>query len=448
MDAAHGTGAKGPLDRFLNLFTDVRAGEGVGAVLLASTLFLLLGSYYLLKTTREALILAEEGAAVKSYASAGQALLLLLVIPAYGWFSSRVSRAKMLGWTTAFFISHLVLFYLIGVSGVQVGVAFYIWLGIFNVFVVALYWGLANDVYSEIQGKRLFPIVGVGASAGAWVGSRFAGELFDRSGAYGVMAVAALILLLCIALGLFINHREGVSGQKKREEKVKPLGREGGFRLVLSSRYLLLIAMMLVILNMVNTIGEYILGSLVVDYANSIVASGAAAGRTLKEVIANTYGDFFSWVNLLGLLFQLFLVSRIFKYIGVRGALFILPLIALGSYGLIAAIPLLSFVRVGKILENGTDYSIQNTARHGLFLVTSREAKYKAQAAIETFFWRIGDLLQAGIVALGTQVFLLSVRGFALVNVGMILVWLAVVTGIYREHKRLSREKEEVPKAA
>ena len=182
---------KGLLERFLSLFTDIRPGEGLGAVLLATTLFLLLGSYYLLKTTREALILGEQGATVKSYASAGQALLLLLVVPAYGWFASRVSRTKMLGWTTAFFISHLVLFFVIGRSGVEVGVPFYIWLGIFNVFVVALYWGLANDVYSEVQGKRLFPIVGVGASAGAWVGSRWAGELFDSVGAYGVMLAAA-----------------------------------------------------------------------------------------------------------------------------------------------------------------------------------------------------------------------------------------------------------------
>lgn len=438
---------KGPLERFLSLFTDVRPGEGLGAILLASTLFLLLGSYYLLKTTREALILGESGATVKSYASAGQALLMLLVVPAYGWFASRVSRTKMLGWTTAFFISHLVLFFVIGQSGVEVGVPFYIWLGIFNVFVVALYWGLANDIYSEVQGKRLFPIVGVGASAGAWVGSRWAGELFDKVGAYGVMLAAGGVLLVCIALAYIISFREGVGGRAQHIERAKPLGREGGFKLVLNNRYLFLIAMMLVILNLVNTVGEFILGKLVVEYAKEIIASGAASGRTLKDIIANVYGDFFSWVNLLGLLFQLFLVSRIFKYIGVRGALFILPLIALGSYSMIAMVPLLAYVRVGKILENSTDYSIQNTARHGLFLITSREAKYKAQAAIETFFWRAGDVLQAGIVAAGTAA-ALSVRGFAMINMAMICIWLVIVLGIYREHKRLSKEQEEIPKAA
>jgi AAA family ATP:ADP antiporter len=289
--------------------------------------------------------------------------------------------------------------------------------------------------------------VGVGASAGAWFGSRWAGELFNFVGGYGMMIVAGAILLFCIGLAYVISLREGVGGRVQQAEHAKPLGREGGFKLVLTNRYLLLIAMMLVVLNLVNTVGEFILGKLVVEHANAAVASGAAGGRSLKDVIANTYGDFFSWVNLLGLLFQLFLVSRIFKYIGVRGALFILPLVALGSYSMIAIVPILTYVRIGKILENATDYSIQNTARHGLFLVTSREAKYKAQAAIETFFWRAGDVLQAGIVAAGTAASL-PVRGFAMINIVMIVVWLGIVTGIFREHKRLSKEHEEIPKAA
>jgi ATP/ADP translocase len=94
-------------------------------------------------------------------------------------------------------------------------------------------------------------------------------------------------------------------------------------------------------------------------------------------------------VNLLGFLIQAFLVSRVFKWIGIRGALFILPIIALGSYSMIALLPILAMVRVAKVVENSTDYSIQNTARHALFLPTSREAKYNAKQAIDAFFWRL-----------------------------------------------------------
>src|SRR5204863_2191242 len=112
---------------------------------------------------------------------------------------------------------------------------------------------------------------------------------------------------------------------------------------------------------------------------------------------------FFSWVNLAGMLLQLFVVSRLFKLFGVRGALFVLPSIALGAYGLVAIAPVLSLVRVAKIFENGTDYSIQNTARQAVFLPTSREAKYKAKAAIDSFFWRAGDVLAATLVFIGAQ---------------------------------------------
>src|SRR5262249_8913529 len=99
-------------------------------------------------------------------------------------------------------------------------------------------------------------------------------------------------------------------------------------------------------------------------------------------------------------------------------------------------LPLLGVVRVAKVLENSTDYSIQNTARHALFLPTSREAKYKAKAAIDTFFWRAGDMLQAGFVLGGTWL-MFTTRQYAWVNMLLVCVWLTLVLGIYREHRRL-----------
>ena len=108
-------------------------------------------------------------------------------------------------------------------------------------------------------------------------------------------------------------------------------------------------------------------------------------------------------MNILGFVLQTLAVSRIFKLIGVRGALFILPILALGSYGMIMAVPIFAVVRIAKILENSTDYSIQQTTRHALFLPTSREAKYNAKQAIESFFWRAGDMLQAGVVFVGAS---------------------------------------------
>jgi len=193
----------------------------------------------------------------------------------------------------------------------------------------------------------------------------------------------------------------------------------------------------MLIANLVNTTGEFMLSKLVVENADRLIASGAASMGQKAAIIGSFYGSFFGWVNLVGMLLQVFVVSRIFKYIGVRGALFILPVIAFGSYGLVAVLPMLGLVRVAKVMENGTDYSIQNTTRQALFLPTSREAKYKAKAAIDSFFWRAGDVLSATLVFIGVR-YGFSVRSYASINMGLALIWIAIVTVIAREHKKLS----------
>jgi AAA family ATP:ADP antiporter len=203
---------------------------------------------------------------------------------------------------------------------------------------------------------------------------------------------------------------------------------------VFSDRYLLLIAVLMVLLNVVNSAGEFLLGKLVSAQAMALFDGDALAGER-RRFIGAFYGTFFGRVNLLGFLLQLFVTSRLLRAIGVRGALFVLPVIALVNYSVIMVAPVLAVVSVLKILENATDYSIQNTVKQALFLPTSREAKYKAKAAIDTFFMRLGDVTQAGIVRLGTSLGA-GVGGFAAFTVGLTVLWLAVAGQIAREHRR------------
>jgi AAA family ATP:ADP antiporter len=425
------------LDRVLSLAADVRAGEGAGALLLAANVFALLAFYYILKTVRESLILSEGGAEVKSYAAAGQALLLLAFVPAYGAVASRVNRVRLITGVTLFFASHLIIFYVLGAAGVPVGVPFFLWIGIFNLVVIAQFWAFANDVYSSERGQRLFPIVGIGSALGAWVGAVVSSALFARMGPYTLMLVSAAGLSACVFLTRWTDRRERRAAPVGSPSVEPPMGKAGGFKLVLSQRYLLLIGLLVLVLNVVNTVGEYILGRLVVEDAAAKIASGAAGGLTEEALIGQFYGSFFGWVNLLGLLFQLFLVSRLFKWIGVRGTLFVLPIVATFSYGLLAAVPLLAVVSAVKVLENASDYSINNTAKHALFLPTSREAKYKAKQAIDSFFWRTGDMLQGLIVFVGVQL-AMGISGFALLNLAFVAVWIFLVFGIAAEHRKLT----------
>ncbi|MCC6292107.1 MAG: translocase [Bryobacterales bacterium] len=432
------------LDRLLSPFSRVENGEGAGALLLAANVFLLLGSYYVLKTVREALILSEAGAEVKSYASAGQAALMLLLVPLYSWFGSRVGRLTLVAGSTLFFAAHLAVFFLLGQTGVHIGVAFFLWLGVYNMFVVAQFWAFANDLYTEEQGKRLFPIIGVGASLGAWLGSLAAKELFKTFTPHQLMLLTIVILAACAGL-TYASHlrQQRRSGSAQARAAEEPLNKSGGFQLVLSDRYLRLIATLVLLLNLVNTTGEFLMGDFVADQAVLRFGAGEAAAAQRGAFIGQFYGDFFGWVNLSGFLIQTFLVSRVFKYAGVGAALFVLPVIALGGYGFLIFAPVLGIVRVAKILENSTDYSLNNTVRHALFLNTSREAKYKAKAAIDTFFVRFGDMVQAAVVYAGTAM-AWTTKNFAVLNACFVVVWLLVAVQIHREFKRQEQEANPV----
>ncbi|WP_437606438.1 hypothetical protein WMF20_36500 [Sorangium sp. So ce834] len=523
------TPARGVLHRLLSIFAEVKPREVFSVLVLTLNVFLLLTGYYLLKVVREPLILAGggleiggqkldlDGPEVKAYAAAGQALLLVGVVRAYGAMARRFGRMQLTTALTLFFAGNLVLFFFLARLGVPLGVPFYLWVGCFNLTVIAQFWSFANDVYTPEQGKRLFAIVGIGSSLGAMFGAQIAKRVYVPIGPYNMMLVAAGVLLACLWL-TYLVHRDDLAGPGGGPQKADapPGGAAGGFKIIAGDRYLLLIAALTLVLNWVNSTGEYILDRTLIESATSALgqesAPGAAAEaapaaaegadpgaplaagapvylvdpdasrllegkiaavkggafdveaggkvvegaekglvhpRTEKgkkaalgAIIGTFKGDFFYWVNTLGVVLQLFLVSRIFKYLGVRFALFILPAIALLGNASLAVLPALAVVRVAKIAENSTDYSVQNTARQALFLPVGRDAKYSAKAAIDTFVVRAGDVLAAVGVIVG-QVLALSVRHFAMVNVALALAWLAVVVGIAREHKRRAADEQD-----
>ena len=463
----------GPLDRALRPFAEVHAGEGSTALLLALNVFLLLAAYYCIRPVREALILSTEGGAeLKSYLAAGQAVLLLGLVPAYGALADRLPRRRLLNVVTAFFVLCLVAFYALTRSGAPIAVIFFLWVGIFNLMIVAQFWSFANDIYTKEQGERLFAIVAVGASLGAVLGARLAGWLIPVFGLSQLLLVAAAMLALAVAISNLVDARErarhethlpvhlttaeipAATGEYQIQTVedtrkltvslpgIGPTSRPGTFRLVFGNRYLLLIALLILILNWVNTTGEYILSSTVTDAAKAAVASGRSAGLSESEFIGRFYSDFLFFVSVLALVLQLFVVSRLIKYVGVQAGVLVLPILALTGYALLAFAPALALVRIVKIAENATDYSIQNTVRNVLFLPTSRDEKYKAKQAIDSFFQRAGDVLSAAVVFIGITWLGLHTTGFARVNLVLACIWVVLAVAVGREYVRKSRAQQ------
>jgi AAA family ATP:ADP antiporter len=428
------------LDRFLRLFGEVEAGESLTALLMLTNIFLILAGYYIVKTVREPLILASGGAEVKSYAAAGMALVLMGFIPLYSWFASKVDRMRLICGVLVFFMANIELFWLGARGGVPyLGVAFFIWVGIFNNAIVAQFWSYGNDIYRLEVGQRLFPVIGIGATLGSPVGSWVAAKLF-RAGisAYSMLHITAMILLVSMGLFVAVELREGRRRQRPGAAASKLETGPGGFALIARSPYLRLIAVLILLLNLVNTTGEYILGRSVVLEAARLSAASAAFRE--EAFIGAFYGEYNFWVSIGAIVIQALLVSRIVKHLGVAGAVLTLPVVALGAYGsILSGAAFLAAIRWAKTAENAADYSVMNTARQMLWLPTSREEKYKAKQAMDTFVVRAGDVLSAGFVYLGTSVLSLGPRSFAGTNLVLIALWLVVGVLLVRENRALAR---------
>lgn len=441
--------SRGLCEKFLGLFTVVLPGEAPKALLLALNIFLLLLAYYLIKPVRDALLLAGNEAAIKSYLGAAQAVLFIFVVKAFSALASKRPRHVLIAWVTLFFASNLVVFYALHLAGLALrpmGIAFFIWIGIFNYLIVAQFWGFANDLYTEEAGKRLFPLIAFGATFGAVSGSQIADWLIAPLGVYRMMLVSAAVLVVTVLLSVRVHHlevracaQESATCTDERKLALKaqeePLKKGGGFKLVFKSRYLIFIALLIGVYNFINATGEYIISDVSRRAALQAIQAGTAGGLSLEQIIGRFFADYQLLTNLLALVIQLFVVSRIFKWIGVGGALFVLPFIALGGYGYVAFGASLLLVKWVKSLENGTDYSVMNTTRAALFLITPREEKYKAKAAIDTFFVRGGDALAALAIFVGTTWLALPIERYAIINVAMVVIWLGLCVLILKEYK-------------
>jgi AAA family ATP:ADP antiporter len=448
--------------RFLRIFTEIHPGEAGTTWLLSLIFFLLFTGYYLLRPVREALILTEWSPNLKSYLGGAIAVLLIFVVKIFSRIASKVPRQRLITWVTLFFISNLVFFYVIyglGVSQAAISIIFYVWLGIFNLMVVAQFWGFSNDLYTEEAGKRLFPLIMFGANFGALIGGMLAGRVLGPLNEYQVMLLTAVMLAICIVLTHVVHHREiqkvkveglktAVPGEEPIKKEAKPLERAGGFRLIFKSRYLIYIAFFILVLNFINTNGEYILSHVASYTATSAIETGQAEGLTQSVLIGRFYSNFYNFMNIIAIFIQLFLVSRIFKWFGVRTAVLILPFVVLGGYFAIGVGVSLIAVRWIKSLENATDYSLMNTTKHSLFLITSREEKYKAKAAVDTFFHRSGDVLSAILVFVCAAYFALDFENIqnisiiARINVGVILFFILLGALIIREYRKKSSGQE------
>jgi ATP:ADP antiporter, AAA family len=399
----------------------VQPGEGAVVALLSLQGFVLMAAYYLIRPVREAFILTEGGAELRNYAVAAQALLLIAIIPAYGALVRRVDGSVVFQRTCVFFALNLALLVVLGKAGMPLGFAFFIWASIFSVVTVAQFWAFAVDLLDVKSGHRLLGVIAVGASCGAWIGSRLAAAGLDAVGPYGLMVGAGMALACAAFLSGRVRaripagsgriddrHRQAASGSALQQ-------RLGGFAVIARSRYLVYIAALVVLLNWITSAGEYVLSDWLVETAREM--GPAARTAYIGRFMAN-YG---ASITLLSFLIQLLLVSRIILLAGIVRALMVTPIAFLAGYLLIGIVPLFALVQSVLVVQRSLDYSLLSTTRTALLLPTSREAKYQAKTAIDTFFYRLGDLLATLSICVGLRMF---------ADPRMQVVWLILILSV------------------
>lgn len=430
--------------RLLAPFADVRGDEAGTVLLLAAQAFVLLTVYYLLKPVRESWILPG-GAEIKTYAAAVQAIGLLGVAKAYDALARRVRRDRLVAIATAIAIACLIGFDAAERAGLEVGLAFYLWLGAFQLLLIAQLWSFASDLYTPEQGRRLFAVLGAGAALGSVAGAqiaRLALSIVDRP---ATLLLASAALLVAVPVLTSIAHRRHaitITPDGARPSVPAPAvaipdaGGRGVIARVLCDPYLRLVAAFTILLNAISTLGEYALDRTLLDAAAVAVAHGEAAD--VGAYVAAFKADYYGAINLLVLVLQLFAVSRVLTIGGERLALAVMPVFvvlgALFTLGASLVLPLLGVLAAERVLSNGIMHSIQSTARQSLFLVTTRAGRWTGRAFIDTVTWRTGDVVGAVFVAA------LSALGAGVPEVIAIvlalgLAWLAIVRALGREHR-------------
>lgn len=430
----------------VGVFAEVHGGEARTLIPLTLHVGCLLAAYYVAKPVREAWVLtAPAGAEWKAAATGLSAALLWLLMPLYGRLLHRWSRSRLWGMATGVSCAGLCAFYVL-CSDPQLrprlGVPFYLWSSVFSMVLLTQFWALASELYSVQQGERLFVVLGLGQTLGAVLGSKLAaflaGSPLGPPAPTPKVSLLAAACLLALGLGLVLPIARALDGRglplPRCSEASLPVG---ALRLVWSHRFLRLLAGFGLLFTVVNSNGEYLL-------SKALSHTVAGLPSPLRErYVARFFGDFYFQVNLLGLLVQLLFVSRVLRSGGLRLAFAVFPLVALAGSLAVALWPILPLLRVTKTVENAIDYSLNNTARHVLWLPTTAETKYKAKQFVDTFMVRIGDLsasvlvvfATATLVACGWSEHVLRVLSGA--NALLCLVWWWLARALVHEHGQL-----------
>ena len=397
--------------------------------------FFLLGGYYLLRPLRDALGLAG-GPEELQWLFTGTFVAMLALVPLFGALVARLPPRRFVPLAYRFFTASILVFCVLiaaDLKSVWVGRVFFVWISVFNLFVVSIFWSVLADCFSNAQGRRLFGFIAAGGTAGTFVGPLMAASLVTALGPVALTLGAALLLEAALQCFYRLYPRDGEAlandddgaGAATAKGDARPIGGAvlAGLALIARSPYLLGLCGYLLLHTAASTFLYFEQGRIVAG------AFADTASRT----------RFFALVDLgvstLTLLLQLFVTGRLMRRFGVGTALVLLPLASALAFAAVALSPTVGVLAGAQALRRAFDYAIARPAREVLFTVVGRETKYKAKNAIETVVYRGGDAISgwisAGLGALGV-----GFAGLAALAIPLAALWAVLSLWLARQQER------------
>lgn len=401
----------------LHRLVQVRREEIAALLWSFSYFFWLLCGYYVLRPVRDEMGI-RGGVDNLPWLFTGTFLAMVAAVPLFGWVSSRFPRRKMLPMIYLFFAANLLLFYALlesGIAPARTAQAFFIWVSVFNLFVVSVFWSFMADLFRNEQARRLYGFISAGGSTGALAGPLITATLAPVVGPANLLPLSAVMLfaaVLCIyRLAAWSDRNPGLQASSPGR-KGKPIGGKifGGVTLALQSPYLLGICVYVVL--------GTLLGTFLYFHQANIVAVEVPSSGERTALFAKI--DFA--VNVLTFVCQLFVVGRLIGRFGVGFALTLLPIVAVAGFFAIGLMPTLTVLVVFQVIRRAGEYAIARPAREILFTVLNREEKYKSKNFIDTVVFRGGDAV-SGWMFEGLRLIGLGLAGIAFVAMPIALLW-------------------------
>ena len=433
--SANRNAAIGGITRFIGL----RPGEFVAVAWSFVYFFSLLSAYYMLRSVREAMAIMG-GTQNIPWLFTGTFVAMILATPVFGWVASKYPRKQFLPWVYYFFILNILIFFSLftvaqrnDLEMIWIARAFFVWLSVFNLFVVSVFWSFMADIYTKEQGRRLFGVISAGGSAGALLGPLLTSVLVVPLGFQNLLPLSAGLLMFsvyCVAQLRRWAEQTPSEGHDASLDTSKPIGGGAlaGVRLVLTSPYLGAIA--------IGAAFASFMGTATYIYMAQLVSENFTTTDEQTQVFALLDAV----TNALALIGQLVVVKHVVQRFGIGVSLAVLPIVSVVGFAILAANPVFIVIALLQVARRSITFGLGKPTSDMLYSVVSPEEKYKAKNFTETALYRGGDLVGAWVVRMMAG---LGLNGISLVCVPLAAIWTAIAFWLGKDYKRRDRAISE-----